>query len=79
MAKAWNASAVLSDVRQQIERCKDPPKWRRCQLDKHCAKLLALRSEGASLAELTFWLKGTGVVVARSTVSRWLKRNGGAI
>ena len=48
---------------------------RRSQLDRHAAELLALRRAGASLAQLTRWLRWErDTVVAATTVGRWLAR-----
>ena len=47
---------------------------RRSKLDRHAAELLALRRAGASIAQLTRWLRlerDTGVVA--TTVGRWLR------
>ena len=46
---------------------------RRSKLDRHAAELLALRRAGATIAQLTRWLRlERDTVVAASTVSRWL-------
>ena len=42
---------------------------RRSQLDRHAAELIALRRAGASIAQLTRWLRWE-----RDTVGRWLAR-----
>ena len=45
---------------------------RRSQLDRHAAELLALRRAGASLAQLTRWLRWErDTVVVATTVGRW--------
>ena len=45
----------------------------RSKLDHHGAELLALRRAGASLAQLTRWLRfECDTVVAATTVGRWL-------
>ena len=47
---------------------------RRSKLDRHGAELLALRRAGASLAQLTRWLRfERGTVVAATTVGRWFR------
>ena len=47
---------------------------RRSKLDRHAAELLALRRAGASLAQLTRWLRfERDTVVAATTVGRWLR------
>ena len=46
---------------------------RRSKLDRHAAELLALRRAGATLAQLTRWLRfQRDTVVAATTVGRWL-------
>ena len=46
---------------------------RRSKLDRHAAELLALRRAGATVAELTRWLRSRrDTVVAATTVGRWL-------
>ena len=46
---------------------------RRSKLDRHGAELLALRRAGASVAQLTRWLRRErNVAVAATTVGRWL-------
>ena len=46
---------------------------RRSKLDRHAAELLALRRAGASLAQLTRWLRfERDTIVAATTVARWL-------
>jgi intein-encoded DNA endonuclease-like protein len=47
---------------------------RRSRLDRHAAELLALRRAGATVAQLTRWLRlRRGTVVAATTVRRWLE------
>ena len=47
---------------------------RRSKLDRHAAELLALRRAGASIAQLTRWLRWQrDTVVAATTVGRWLR------
>ena len=46
---------------------------RRSELDRHAAELLALRRAGASVAQLTRWLRFQhDTAVAATTVGRWL-------
>ena len=48
---------------------------RRSKLDRHAAELLALRRAGATVAQLTRWLRlERGVAAAATTVARWLDR-----
>ena len=47
---------------------------RRSKLDRYAAELLALRRAGATLAQLTRWLRFQhGAVVVATTVGRWLR------
>ncbi len=47
---------------------------RRSRLDRHAAELLALRRAGASIAQLTRWLRfERDTVVAATTVGRWFR------
>ena len=46
---------------------------RRSKLDRHATELLALRRAGASVAQLTRWLREKrDVTAAATTVARWL-------
>ena len=48
---------------------------RRSKLDRHAAELLALRRAGATVAQLTRWLRDErNVATAATTVARWLDR-----
>ena len=48
---------------------------RRSRLDRHGTELLALRRAGATVAQLTRWLREERrVAVAPTTVARWLDR-----
>ena len=48
---------------------------RRSKLDRHQAELLALRRAGASVAQLTRWLRlERDTAVAATTVGRWLDK-----
>ncbi|MXY56677.1 MAG: hypothetical protein F4Y41_09815 [Gammaproteobacteria bacterium] len=48
---------------------------RRSELDRHATELLALRRAGATVAQLTRWLRlERDTVVATTTVGRWLGR-----
>ena len=47
---------------------------RRSKLDRHAAELLALRRAGASITQLTRWLRfQRNVAAAATTVGRWLE------
>ncbi|MCY4012818.1 MAG: hypothetical protein OXG82_08905 [Gammaproteobacteria bacterium] len=48
---------------------------RRSKLDRHAAELLALRRAGATVAQLTRWLRlERDTVAAATTVGRWLDK-----
>lgn len=51
---------------------------RKSKLDPYRQKLLAMKKEGASIAEISRWLgkKENKIKVADSTVTRWFKANG---
>ena len=45
------------------------------RLDKYAYEILQLRKEGASAAEVQFWLKQQRICVVLSTVTRWLAKH----
>jgi len=50
---------------------------RKSRLDKFHTELVAMHKHGATIAELTRWLrKKKAIKVAESTVNRWLKNHG---
>lgn len=51
-------------------------RFSRSRLDKFKSELLALKSEGATVADLQRWLRSKRVKVAYSTVSRWVAKHG---
>jgi len=53
-----------------------PKRFSRSRLDKFKFEILKLRKEGASLADIQFWLREKRIVVALSSISRWLKKHG---
>ena len=46
------------------------------KLRRYDSEILALRKEGCSYAEIQRWLKKKRLIVAHSTVARWIKRHG---
>ena len=49
-------------------------KQRKSRLDKYHTELVAMHKQGATIAELTRWLrKKKAIKVADSTVNRWLQ------
>lgn len=65
------AADVLQEIRQQRQ-VKRRRRYCRSRLMVHRAEIVALKREGASLADLQLWLRGQRVVVARSTIGRYL-------
>ena len=52
-----------------------PMGQRQSKLDRHAAELLALRRAGATVAQLTRWLRlQRDAIVAATTVGRWLAK-----
>lgn len=51
-------------------------RFSKSRLDRYKGELLALKSSGASCAELQRYLRGKRVKVAYTTVSRWLAKHG---
>lgn len=68
----------IEELKQESKlRRKRSYKQRKSKLDKHHAELEVLRQRGATIVELTRWLrKKKRVLVAESTVHRWLKNKG---
>jgi len=44
-------------------------------LNKYKNEILKLRNEGASLADIQFFLREKRIVIVLSTIHRWLKKN----
>lgn len=64
---------VLREIRQQRQ-AKRRRRFSRSRLMVHRAELVALKREGASLADIQLWLRRQRIVVARSTISRYLQQ-----
>lgn len=72
---SFDAVAELSAARRWRAAGSQRRRWRESRLDHYKRELLALRQAGASLGELRAWLRSQKrISVARSTISRWLKR-----
>lgn len=67
----FDAEAELSEV-QKLQEVRRKKRLFSSKLDKFEHELKALKSAGASLAQLQIWLKKNGVKASRSTVHRWL-------
>lgn len=51
-------------------------RFRNSRLNLYRGELVALYEKGASIAELRRWLKARQIVVAWTTVQRWLRNHG---
>jgi len=51
-------------------------RYAKSKLDKFKFEILQLQKEGASLADLQFFLRKNRTKVAQSTIHRWLKKHG---
>lgn len=75
----------MFDVHQEAEALKQQTRVirkrsytrRKSRLDQYKGELLALRSEGCSIAELQRWLRKKRIKVVHSTVARWLDLQNG--
>jgi len=67
-------SDELSRIRA-ARAARKPKRFSKSRLDKYNTQILKLKKEGASLSDIQFWLREKKVVVAVSTISRWLKKN----
>lgn len=68
------------DAKAEVVRLKLETRVKRRRIRQSCLKryesqILALRQEGASVAEIQRWLRSKGLKVAHSTISRWLKKH----
>ena len=76
MTKRWNAAIVLTATRIATRPARSGGTHigqRRSKLDRYAAELLALRRAGATVAQLTRWLRRErDIGVAATTVGRWL-------
>jgi hypothetical protein len=50
-------------------------RFRKSGLDKVGGELIKLHKAGATKAELKRWLKSQNIIVAWSTVHRWIEKN----
>lgn len=71
------------DAAAEVERLAKIVKARRhrktffpSKIDKFKHEILRLKSEGATLEMLRFWLLEKNIKADISTISRWLKKNG---
>jgi hypothetical protein len=72
---AFDPRATLESIREQRAVRRHHRTWGKSRLAKHRAELVKLRAEGASLADLVFWLRKTKrIVVVKTTVQRFLAK-----
>jgi hypothetical protein len=69
----FSAAAVLLEIKRQRQTMRRK-RYRRSSLMTFRAELVALRHEGASLADLKLFLQSHRVKAARSTIGRYLKQ-----
>lgn len=76
-AEKFDAAAEVAALKKQTAAIrKRSYTQRKSRLDRYHTELMAMHKAGASIAELTRWLrKKKAVKVAESTVNRWLKNH----
>ena len=71
----FNASATLAAIREARSVRRRRCTWGKSRLAPYLSELVKLRNEGASFADLTFWLlKQKRLKVDRTTVRRFLMK-----
>ncbi|ADL54716.1 hypothetical protein Galf_0675 [Gallionella capsiferriformans ES-2] len=76
----FNPLVVLAVVRAECSIRRKRSTWGTSVLTKYLAELITLRNNGASLAEIRFWLKKhKRIKVARSTIKRFLDKKKAAV
>ena len=71
----WDPDEEMDSLRASLHLSKNRRRWYRSLLDPYTQELTDLAQRGASLSMLCAFLKKHRLTVARSTVSRWLKKN----
>ena len=71
----WDPDAEMESLRASLKLTKGRRRWYRSLLDPYTQELTDLAQRGASLSMLCAFLKKHRLTVARSTVSRWIKKN----
>lgn len=66
----------IEKLKIKVKRRKPKGKYYKSKLDKWKFQILALHAKGATLLMLQIWLKEKNISVEKSTISRWLKKNG---
>lgn len=75
MAK-FDADMEVARLKERVRRRRKIRRYGQSRLDKHRIEILAIRGSGATHAEIQMWLRERRIKVARTTVSRWLRKNG---
>lgn len=73
---SFEAERELEKIRTALAQRK-PYKFKQSRLDRYKGELLELKSAGASLSELQYFLREKGVkpLPHVTTISRWIKAN----
>ena len=76
--EGFDAKSEVNALKEQTKAIrKRNYKKRASRLDTYHAELVMMQKHGATIAELTRWLrKKKAIKVSESTVSRWLNKNG---
>ena len=76
MTTAFNANAVLAELREVAAERRKKSRMPKSRLDRFGFEILSLHSEGARPTEIQFWLRTQcRTRVALSTVTRWLEKH----
>jgi len=71
----FDAASELDKIRQKRKVSRRKP-YAKSKLDKFKFEILKLKSEGASLGDIRFFLHKNRIKVVPSTIQRWLKKHG---
>jgi dTDP-4-amino-4,6-dideoxygalactose transaminase len=72
----FDPDAEVARLKERTQRRRRIGRYYKSRLDKYRSEILAIRNHGASHTEIQMWLRERRIKVARSTVSRWLTKNG---
>jgi len=74
----FDLNAESAELVRRVNAKKKKLPWnQRSQLDKYQSEILKLHKiKGHKYEHIRLWLKGNGVDVCLSTVTRWFKKNG---
>jgi hypothetical protein len=71
----FNVNNEVMQLKRQTKMSRQK-RYGQSRLDQYKNQLIALYSDGSTIAELQRWLRGKRVKVEWSTVSRWMNKNG---